>query len=74
MKILIQGGRVIDPASRFDAIADVAVAAGRILSIGPAPADFTPRALWTSRCACASRATSTKACWRASWRRPWPVV
>jgi dihydroorotase len=34
MKILIQGGRVIDPASRFDAIADVAVAAGRILSIG----------------------------------------
>ena len=42
MKILIQGGRVIDPASRFDAIADVAVAAGRILSIGPAPADFTP--------------------------------
>ena len=35
MKILIQGGRVIDPASRFDAIADVAVAAGRILSIGP---------------------------------------
>ena len=42
MKILIQGGRVIDPASQFDGIADVAIAAGRIVSIGQAPADFTP--------------------------------
>jgi dihydroorotase len=42
MKILIQGGRVINPANGFDQVADVAVAAGRILSIGVAPADFHP--------------------------------
>ncbi|HWS05929.1 MAG TPA: dihydroorotase, partial [Burkholderiaceae bacterium] len=42
MKILIQGGRVIDPASGHDAVADVAVAAGRVLSVGQAPADFVP--------------------------------
>lgn len=40
MKILIQNGRVIDPASGFDALADVAVAAGRVLSIGAVPAGF----------------------------------
>ena len=40
MKILIQNGRVIDPASGFDALADVAIAAGRVVSIGAAPADF----------------------------------
>jgi dihydroorotase len=42
MKILIQNGRVIDPASGFDQTADVAIAAGRIVAIGQAPADFTP--------------------------------
>jgi len=42
MKLLIKGGRVIDPASKRDEIADVAIAAGRILAIGKAPADFTP--------------------------------
>ncbi len=42
MKILIQNGRVLDPASGFDARADVAIAAGRILAIGKAPADFVP--------------------------------
>ncbi|MCP5282143.1 MAG: dihydroorotase [Rhodoferax sp.] len=42
MKILIKGGRVIDPASGTDQTADVAVAAGHVLSIGPVPADFTP--------------------------------
>ena len=40
MKLLIKNGRVIDPASGFDAKADVAIAGGRILSIGAAPADF----------------------------------
>jgi dihydroorotase len=39
-KILIKGGRVIDPASGFDAIADVAVAEGKILALGAAPAGF----------------------------------
>jgi len=42
MKILIQHGRVIDPASGRDEVADVAVAAGRILGIGKLPADFKP--------------------------------
>ena len=42
MKILIQNGRVIDPASGFDQTADVAIAAGRIVAIGQALADFSP--------------------------------
>src|SRR5882762_360301 len=40
MKILIQNGRVIDPASGRDEMADVAIAAGRIVSIGRVSADF----------------------------------
>ena len=40
MKILIQNGRVIDPATGFDALADVAIAAGRVVSVGAMPADF----------------------------------
>jgi dihydroorotase len=39
MKILIRSGRVIDPASGRDERADVAIASGRIVSIGTA-ADF----------------------------------
>jgi len=42
MKILIEHGRVIDPASGRDTLADVSIAAGRILAIGPAPAGFAP--------------------------------
>lgn len=42
MKILIENGRVIDPASGFDLTADVAIAAGRIVAIGQGPADFKP--------------------------------
>ena len=42
MKILIQNGRVVDPASGRDELADVAIAAGRIVSIGAVPADFAP--------------------------------
>ena len=42
MKLLIQNGRVIDPASGFDQMADVAIAAGRIVAIGQGPADFKP--------------------------------
>ena len=42
MKLLIKNGRVINPASGFDALADVAIAAGRIVSIGAVPADFVP--------------------------------
>jgi dihydroorotase len=42
MKLLIQNGRVIDPASGFDQRVAVAIAAGRIVAIGQAPIDFTP--------------------------------
>jgi dihydroorotase len=42
MKTLIQGGRVIDPASGFEQTADVAIAAGRIVAIGSIPAGFAP--------------------------------
>jgi dihydroorotase len=41
MKILIKNGRVIDPASKHDATGDIAIAAGRIVGIGQAPADFS---------------------------------
>jgi dihydroorotase len=42
MKILIKNGRVIDPASNFDEVCDVAVAAGRIVAIGKIAPGFTP--------------------------------
>ncbi len=42
MKILIKNGRVIDPASNTDSVCDVALAAGRIISIGRIAADFAP--------------------------------
>ena len=42
MKILIKNGRVINPASRFDALCDVAIADGRIVSIGDDPEGFAP--------------------------------
>ncbi|MEO5733193.1 MAG: dihydroorotase [Rubrivivax sp.] len=40
MKILISGGRVIDPASGRDEVADVAIASGRIVAIAPSVPDF----------------------------------
>jgi dihydroorotase len=42
MKILIQNGRVIDPASGLDRHCDLALAAGRIIAIGNVSKDFTP--------------------------------
>ncbi len=42
MKILIKNGRIMDPASGLDAVGDIAVAAGRIVSIQSIPSDFTP--------------------------------
>ncbi len=42
MKILIKGGRIIDPASQLDAVGDVAIAAGRIVGINHVPTDFLP--------------------------------
>ena len=40
MKIVVRKGRVIDPASKFDAQADVFIAAGKIVAIGDQPADW----------------------------------
>ncbi|MBF6630880.1 MAG: dihydroorotase [Comamonas sp.] len=40
MKILIQNGRVIDPARGYDQVGDVAIASGRVVAIGTAPAGF----------------------------------
>jgi dihydroorotase len=40
MKIHIQGGRLIDPAANVDAEQDLYIAAGKIVGVGRAPADF----------------------------------
>jgi dihydroorotase len=40
MKLLIKNGRVIDPASNFDEVCDVAVGAGRIVAIKHIPPGF----------------------------------
>jgi dihydroorotase len=42
MKILIKNGRVIDPASNFDEVCDVAIAAGRVLAIRNIASSFAP--------------------------------
>jgi len=49
MKILIQNGRILDPASGFDQIGDVAIAAGRIVAMGQAPDDFKPNRVIEAR-------------------------
>ena len=40
MRVLIKGGRVIDPASGRDELADVAIAGDRIVGIGAKAAGF----------------------------------
>lgn len=42
MKLLIKNGRVMDPATSLDRICDVAIEAGRIVSIGSVSDDFAP--------------------------------
>ena len=42
MRLTIQGARVIDPASHFDQITDLHIAAGHIQAIGEAPEGFSP--------------------------------
>ena len=40
MKIHIQNGRLIDPRNNIDAVQDVYIAAGKIVAVGHAPANF----------------------------------
>lgn len=42
MKILIENGRVLDPASGLDKVCSVAIAAGRIIAIDRSMKDFLP--------------------------------
>jgi dihydroorotase len=42
MNLLIKGGRVIDPASGFDEVADIALADGVVLAIKNLPVEFRP--------------------------------
>jgi dihydroorotase len=42
MQIVIQGGRVIDPAHRTDTVADLFIAGGKIAGLGQPPAGFIP--------------------------------
>lgn len=42
MKILIQGGRVMDPASGFDRVCDVAIQDGQIAAIDKIASEFSP--------------------------------
>lgn len=41
MKLHIKNGRLIDPANNIDAQQDLFIAAGKIVGVGSAPADFT---------------------------------
>ncbi len=42
MKVLIKGGRIVDPATGHDAVGDLAIAAGRIVALGGVAEGFTP--------------------------------
>ncbi len=42
MKLLVKGGRLIDPASGLDRLGDLAIAAGRVVALGEVSRDFTP--------------------------------
>ena len=42
MKLLIKGGRIVDPATGHDAIGDLAIAAGRIVALGQVAQGFDP--------------------------------
>ncbi|NML43061.1 dihydroorotase [Ramlibacter sp. G-1-2-2] len=49
MKILIKNGRVIDPARNFDEFCEVALAAGRVISVGNIPEGFSPNRVIDAR-------------------------
>lgn len=41
-KILIQNGRIVDPANQIDGLGSVAIADGKIMAVMNMPTDFTP--------------------------------
>ena len=41
-RILIKSAHLLDPASKLDSMGDLAIADGKIVALGKAPADFTP--------------------------------
>jgi len=41
MKILVRGGRLIDPASGYDRVGDLAIAGDRVIALGATSRDFT---------------------------------
>ncbi len=49
MKLLIQNGRLLNPATGLDQMGDLAVAAGRIVGVGQAPKDFAPNRVIDAR-------------------------
>src|SRR3954447_5079501 len=50
MKLLIKNGRVVDPASGLDKVCDLAIAAGRIVSIGEAGGFTASKVIDASGC------------------------
>ena len=42
MKLLIRGGRLIDPASGYDKVGDLAIAGDRVIALGAVNRDFMP--------------------------------
>lgn len=50
MKILIKGGRVVDPANKVDRVCDVAIAAGRIVSLGDSAGFVAAKVIDASGC------------------------
>jgi len=42
-RILVRGGRLLDPASGHDAVGDLAIAGGRLVGVGTAPEGFAPQ-------------------------------
>lgn len=49
MRIVIQGGRIIDPAHQIDEVVDLFIADGRIVSLGQPSGGFTPERVIDAR-------------------------
>ena len=47
--LLLTGGRVIDPAAKFDDVADVLIVKGKIAAVGREAAAMAPADWWFAR-------------------------